>query len=102
MPQSPFPQDRWRAARRRHHARTLARRREFGRLRHCRASDLVPIQKWVLEWNDLMSMDVHAALTDGKWHPCWPPLPPGNDGGGEYRRRRPIRRIYRYAIAVQR
>jgi hypothetical protein len=28
------------------------------------ANDLVPIQKWVLEWNDLMSMDVHAALTD--------------------------------------
>ncbi|MNN82328.1 hypothetical protein D3C81_1992530 [compost metagenome] len=28
------------------------------------ASDFVPIQQWVLQWNDLMSMDVHAALTD--------------------------------------
>ncbi|MCY1184276.1 hypothetical protein D9M73_249550 [compost metagenome] len=33
------------------------------------ASDLVPIQKWVLEWNDLMSMDVHAALTDEQMAP---------------------------------
>jgi len=28
------------------------------------ASDLVPIQQWVLEWSDIMKMDVHAALTD--------------------------------------
>lgn len=28
------------------------------------ASDPVSIQKWVLEWSDLMSMEVHAALTD--------------------------------------
>ncbi|MCW8278126.1 DUF3303 family protein [Pseudomonas sp. PCH199] len=28
------------------------------------ASDVVPIQQWVLEWNDLMNMEVHAALTD--------------------------------------
>lgn len=26
--------------------------------------DVVQIQKWVLQWNDLMNMDVHAALTD--------------------------------------
>lgn len=26
--------------------------------------DVVQIQKWVLQWNDLMSMEVHAALTD--------------------------------------
>jgi hypothetical protein len=24
----------------------------------------VAIQKWVLEWSDLMNMEVHAALTD--------------------------------------
>jgi hypothetical protein len=28
------------------------------------ANDPVLIQKWVLEWSDLMSMEVHAALTD--------------------------------------
>ncbi|WP_256730441.1 DUF3303 domain-containing protein [Pseudomonas sp. ANT_H12B] len=28
------------------------------------ANDLVPIQKWVLEWNDIMKMEVQAALTD--------------------------------------
>ncbi|MCP1444758.1 hypothetical protein J3D54_003890 [Pseudomonas sp. GGS8] len=28
------------------------------------ASDPVAIQKWVLEWSDLMNMEVHAALTD--------------------------------------
>ncbi|MBV6821797.1 DUF3303 domain-containing protein [Pseudomonas sp. PD9R] len=33
------------------------------------ASDLVPIQKWVLDWNDLMSMEVHAALTDAQIAP---------------------------------
>lgn len=27
-------------------------------------NDAVLIQKWVLEWSDLMSMEVHAALTD--------------------------------------
>ncbi|MNY79583.1 hypothetical protein D3C86_2202730 [compost metagenome] len=26
--------------------------------------DVVQIQKWVLQWNDLMNMEVHAALTD--------------------------------------
>jgi hypothetical protein len=26
--------------------------------------DVVQIQKWVLQWNDLMDMHVHAALTD--------------------------------------
>ncbi|MHC8308070.1 DUF3303 domain-containing protein [Pseudomonas sp. GT1P32] len=26
--------------------------------------DVVQIQKWVLQWSDLMSMEVHAALTD--------------------------------------
>ncbi|MHC8387117.1 DUF3303 domain-containing protein [Pseudomonas sp. MDT2-39-1] len=33
------------------------------------ASDLVPIQKWVLEWNDIMKMDVQAALTDEQMAP---------------------------------
>ena len=33
------------------------------------ASDLVPIQKWVLEWSDIMQMDVHAALTDEQMAP---------------------------------
>jgi hypothetical protein len=33
------------------------------------ASDVVPIQKWVLDWNDLMSMEVHAALTDEQMAP---------------------------------
>ena len=28
------------------------------------ASDPVAIQKWVLEWSDLMTMEVQAALTD--------------------------------------
>ena len=28
------------------------------------ADDLALMQKWVLEWSDLMSMDVHPALTD--------------------------------------
>jgi hypothetical protein len=28
------------------------------------ASDPVPIQKWVLQWSDLMNMEVQAALTD--------------------------------------
>ncbi|MHC8299302.1 DUF3303 domain-containing protein [Pseudomonas sp. ZS1P83] len=28
------------------------------------ANDAVQIQKWVLQWNDLMNMEVHAALTD--------------------------------------
>ncbi|VVM90400.1 hypothetical protein PS858_00471 [Pseudomonas fluorescens] len=26
--------------------------------------DVVQIQTWVLQWNDLMDMEVHAALTD--------------------------------------
>ncbi|MGW8466118.1 DUF3303 domain-containing protein [Pseudomonas sp. CLCA07] len=33
------------------------------------ASDLVPIQQWVLEWSDIMKMDVHAALTDEQMAP---------------------------------
>jgi hypothetical protein len=33
------------------------------------ASDLVPIQQWVLEWNDLMNMEVQAALTDEQMAP---------------------------------
>lgn len=33
------------------------------------ASDPVAIQKWVLEWNDLMNMEVHAALTDEQMAP---------------------------------
>ncbi|MFJ3369605.1 DUF3303 domain-containing protein [Pseudomonas sp. NPDC086251] len=33
------------------------------------ADDLLLIQKWVLEWNDLMSMEVHAALTDEQMAP---------------------------------
>lgn len=33
------------------------------------ASDVVPIQQWVLNWNDLMSMEVHAALTDEQMAP---------------------------------
>ncbi|MHC8394281.1 DUF3303 domain-containing protein [Pseudomonas sp. LB3P93] len=33
------------------------------------ASDLVLIQKWVLEWNDVMKMDVKAALTDEQMAP---------------------------------
>ena len=28
------------------------------------ASDAVPLQKWALEWNDLITMDVYPALTD--------------------------------------
>jgi hypothetical protein len=28
------------------------------------ASDPIALEKWVLEWNDLFEMDVHAALTD--------------------------------------
>jgi len=28
------------------------------------ASDAVPIQQWVLQWSDLMTMKVQAALTD--------------------------------------
>ncbi|MNP20225.1 hypothetical protein D3C76_1127890 [compost metagenome] len=28
------------------------------------ANDPVPIQKWVLQWSDLMTMEVQAALTD--------------------------------------
>lgn len=28
------------------------------------ANDPALIQKWVLEWSDLMTMDVHPALTD--------------------------------------
>ena len=31
--------------------------------------DVVQIQKWVLEWNDLMNMEVHAALTDDQAGP---------------------------------
>ncbi|WP_219060727.1 DUF3303 domain-containing protein [Pseudomonas sp. UMAB-08] len=27
-------------------------------------SDLALMQKWVLEWSDLMSMEIHPALTD--------------------------------------
>ncbi|MHC8326327.1 MULTISPECIES: DUF3303 domain-containing protein [unclassified Pseudomonas] len=33
------------------------------------ASDLVQIQKWVLEWNDVMKMEVKAALTDEQMAP---------------------------------
>ncbi|MCS3838326.1 hypothetical protein HNR03_002934 [Pseudomonas sp. JAI111] len=33
------------------------------------ASDLVQVQKWVLEWNDIMKMEVHAALTDAQMAP---------------------------------
>ncbi|WP_223516088.1 DUF3303 domain-containing protein [Pseudomonas sp. GL-B-19] len=33
------------------------------------ASDLVPIQQWVLEWSDIMKMDIHAALTDEQMAP---------------------------------
>ncbi|MGE8063674.1 DUF3303 domain-containing protein [Pseudomonas sp. NPDC089569] len=33
------------------------------------ASDVIPIQKWVLEWSDLMNMEVHAALTDEQMAP---------------------------------
>ena len=33
------------------------------------ANDLVPIQKWVLEWNDIMKMEVQAALTDEQMAP---------------------------------
>lgn len=28
------------------------------------ASDVAPIQKWVLDWSDLMSMEIHPAMTD--------------------------------------
>lgn len=28
------------------------------------ATDVTLIQKWVLEWSDLMSMEIHPALTD--------------------------------------
>lgn len=31
--------------------------------------DVVQIQKWVLQWNDLMDMEVHAALTDAQAGP---------------------------------
>ncbi|MGL6244643.1 DUF3303 domain-containing protein [Pseudomonas sp.] len=33
------------------------------------ANDLVQIQKWVLEWNDIMKMEVQAALTDEQMAP---------------------------------
>jgi hypothetical protein len=33
------------------------------------ASDVTLIQKWVLDWSDLMSMDVHPALTDEQLAP---------------------------------
>jgi hypothetical protein len=33
------------------------------------ASDAIPIQKWVLEWSDLMTMDVQVALTDEQMAP---------------------------------
>lgn len=33
------------------------------------ANELVPIQKWVLEWNDIMKMEVQAALTDEQMAP---------------------------------
>jgi hypothetical protein len=33
------------------------------------ASDLVQVQKWVLEWNDIMKMEVQAALTDEQMAP---------------------------------
>jgi hypothetical protein len=33
------------------------------------ASDITLIQKWVLDWSDLMSMDVHPALTDEQLGP---------------------------------
>ncbi|TVT80156.1 DUF3303 domain-containing protein [Pseudomonas sp. H3(2019)] len=28
------------------------------------ASDITLIQKWVLEWSDLLAMEIHPALTD--------------------------------------
>lgn len=28
------------------------------------ASDVALIQKWVLDWSDLMSMEIHPAMTD--------------------------------------
>ncbi|MHC8320960.1 DUF3303 domain-containing protein [Pseudomonas sp. GB2N2] len=31
--------------------------------------DVLQIQKWVLEWNDLMDMHVHAAMTDAQAGP---------------------------------
>lgn len=31
--------------------------------------DVVQIQKWVPQWNDLMNMEVHAALTDDQAGP---------------------------------
>lgn len=33
------------------------------------ASDAVPIQKWALEWNDLITMDIYPALTDEQMAP---------------------------------
>lgn len=33
------------------------------------ANDPVPIQKWVLQWSDLMTMEVQAALTDDQIGP---------------------------------
>lgn len=33
------------------------------------ASDAALIQEWVLDWSDLMSMDVHPALTDEQLGP---------------------------------
>jgi hypothetical protein len=33
------------------------------------ASDITLIQKWVLDWSDLMSMDIHPALTDEQLGP---------------------------------
>jgi hypothetical protein len=55
--------------RRRHHEGTLACGGRFGRFGIAEASDVVPIQQWVLGWNDLMSMEVHAALTDEQMAP---------------------------------
>jgi hypothetical protein len=33
------------------------------------ASDVTLIQKWVLDWSDLMSMEIHPALTDEQLAP---------------------------------
>ena len=48
---------------------TLTRRRRLERVWHCRGRDLVAIQQWVLEWNDLMSMEDQAALIDDQIAP---------------------------------
>jgi len=48
---------------------TLTRRRRLERVWHCRGRDLVAIQQWGLEWNNLINMEDQAAQTDDQIAP---------------------------------